>query len=280
MLLSQRIVKDPKFLRKHRGHDENLFAIRQMIIEAPKVIVNTSMLDFSVTPTGMLERKGKDNSEEERDRDVDMMRHFAKLPFETMVFENETGLVLVKEIGSRCICVWTILKSGLLLPFIYAADLLGITLDKSNPKNIKFKIDFGGEIEESIKDQMTHMAMFEAMWVFEIILFLNVQNVRIHEYTPTKKENSMVPKPLQSKYIYRIIDVYREKDVFRSMREIDEFLTKDNVARRAHMVKGHWKVFGRYTENERIFWWNSHMRNRKNIATAGFVETDYRIPDQ
>ncbi len=284
MLISQRIAKDPAFVRKMFKFSVSLPEVRQKIIRATKVIVGRNQMDFEAVPREMMERRNKKNTDEEIDKDIRLYREFARMPYPVMVFENDSGLKLVEEMGERMIRVTSIAQNGVLMPFIYTLDLKAKNKHTDDPE--KWAIDFQMELPDGVKkdtaglaEEAGSAALTDSAEIYEMILFMNISNKVTHQYVPSKRENSMVPKPLLPFYSYHIMDLFRDKKVFDSLADVDSFVrgtAEDN--RRAHMVRGHWKTYDR-NGVKKIYWWNPFMRSKKNLESKGFVDKGYRLRD-
>lgn len=278
MLISQRIAKDPAFLRKAAPLDLSLTDVRLKIVRATKVIVGKNQMDLGAVPKEMMDRRNKKNTDKEIDRDMTNFRRFAKMPYPVLVFENDSGLKLVEELGERKIQVTTVNNNGIVIPFTYTVDLNS----PKGEKHVELKMNYSERLLDSAGFTLADMSnsiVVDTAEVYEMILFLNVGNKVTHHYVPSKKENSMVPKPLLPFYSYHVIDVFRDRKRFVSLTDVDSFMRElADDQRRAHMVRGHWKTYER-NEVHQIYWWNPFMRSRKNLETKGFVDKGYRLRD-
>lgn len=121
--------------------------------------------------------------------------------------------------------------------------------------------------------RMDYVGMIERFFspltivVLNTMVFLNVRNVSVRTIGPSRKEAAklgIVPTAM-SKYSYRVIDIFRELDPeLMRFEDIEKFIRSrtgsSGADRRAHLVCGHFKK-----KRGSLFWWNSHMRNAKNI---------------
>lgn len=283
MLLSQKIAKDVKFLSKERQMNfVSLSDVRLKIIRSPKFIVGNDMLDFDATVHEMRERRGKplETSADQLAKDMRRYADYARMPYTEMVVENETGLMLLEEVGPGRMLITSVTVSGELLPYLHLTEIdpetATLRYELVCPDMMKM------EEFKQIHDEVFEHGAVSMLEVYDILMFLNAPNVAKHQYRPTKRENGVVPRPLLPHYEYRVLDVFRERESFGSMREIYSFLQQTWFAkreRRAHMVKGHWKEFVRGGV-KRSYWWSAHMRNRKNLESHGYVDKDYRLRDE
>ncbi len=280
MFTSQRIAKDVNFLSDKTGLSRSfLLDIRLKVVRSTKILVNNEVFDC-VDNTRAAAQKfmnimgGKRlTSQAEKLR---LYNIYSLPPFPLMFIENETGGMLVED-GEDEFTALLISKAGFVLP-------LKIILKKNQgDQSEDFTMDgeylgkarFNRTPETDEDDQMH--ARFLAVNLCEALLFMNLSNVRIHNYVPTKKENVMVPKPIQGFYEYKILDVFRERKRYVSLEEIKEGMAaaqESATDRRAHVVRGHFKEKG-----EKLFWWSSFMRCRKNAETIGVIEKGYRLRD-
>jgi carotenoid cleavage dioxygenase-like enzyme len=130
---------------------------------------------------------------------------------------------------------------------------------------------------KAILDQMLNSVQTAKVltWlVCETLTFLNCKNVARHHYVPKKSENADLPAVLLPKFTYHVLDVFRERKEYVSMEEIRDHLwaPRTNRQSRATLVRGHFKNI-----RGTLWWWNAHMRNKKNATTVGVVVKDYNL---
>jgi len=283
MLLSQRIVKDQKFLTTDSRTRMNPFDTRMHVVNAVKFIVPTTIYNDNETANTAMDRMfGEKATEKDRQRQIGNMMLFAKLPFPLMTVENETGLLIFEETTTGPLR-WTmrsidvhgkvnpiktsaigIIKSDGSVLCHMEADQKFIDLYKATKYDDKY----------SMYEVQQHLASITLMSAMHVLMFLNTSNVSVHTYTPSKKENSVVPKPLHGKFVYRVLDIYRERKLYVSLEDINNHVnSKEPLAeRRAHLVRGHFK-----TIRNKLHWWNAFMRCRKNVNSVGLVQKDYNL---
>uniref|UniRef100_A0AAU7PFR8 Uncharacterized protein n=1 Tax=Burkholderia phage vB_BgluM-SURPRISE13 TaxID=3159457 RepID=A0AAU7PFR8_9VIRU len=119
-----------------------------------------------------------------------------------------------------------------------------------------------------------HWSNSDYYQVNEILRYLNCANAPVRRYTPTQKEASGIPVRQLPFYTYRVLTLVKVNKEFESMEEVKAASSKHkyHIERRASFVRGHVKI-----RNGKPFWWNPHLRNKKNIDTLGFVDKDYRV---
>jgi hypothetical protein len=131
---------------------------------------------------------------------------------------------------------------------------------------------------DNFKD-MKDMGAMCCVELLEFLTFVNVSNVRIHHYKPSRKENEAVPKFLQPLFTYRVVDLFREKTSVGSLGEAITLAMESGggtESRKAHIVRGHFKTLERNGE-KKLYWWSHHIRNASNLDTHGSVEKDYDV---
>lgn len=280
MLLSQRIAKDPSFLRfpaPLKGSKEAAFELRMKIVKATKMVVGVEFLDSERDPRKLNEQIfGHQPSQEETQKRLGLYERFSRLPFDLLFLENHTGGVLLEQLPDNTLCVYTVMGHGRSLFYRLTMRIVDNTFEAHThwllaEKDIKAHL--GSQFEEYDRLR-TDVAMFQLIEALEILLYINTKNVVKHFYTPTKRENQMVPKPLLPHYSYYVLDVFHDRKEYHSLQEIeqDHCVPKDTSQRRAGLVMGHFKQ--RATG---LFWWSQHVRNNKNRETRGFVDKDYRL---
>lgn len=280
MLISQRIAKDPNFLVRIKGDTFNpsAFDMRMKIIHATKVLAGKDIFNMDSTASDSLKDTFKKRGAfKER---TDQFLKYVRMPFPSIFIENETGGTLVESTGERGMRFYSIINTKDLPGYINPILLF---LDEESfhqeDRAIDVRIDMG-VIEPKDADtleQMKYVYLFQVMEILDVLLFMNAANLKLVQYTPTKLENKMVPKPLILKYTYYVLDVFRTRKVYESMADVMTDLHSDSTVnnRRAHMVRGHWK-----TIRGKLFWWNPFMRNRRHREIAGEVVKDYRLIDE
>lgn len=285
MLISQRIAKDINFLKPILGSKESrdcLLNIRLDIIHSTKFIVGRELFDSGTTSEGLLNRLFGDNRKTHNDKIQNRLNTYGEylcLPFPSIVIENDTGLLLLISSGPLCWDFFSVSPNGVSCPFYTTVSFPG----KNTETMIKaFSLVSDDVIEKRHADRSIEWreTMFSTLsglvvTVSEILLFMNVKNIKHIRYTPTKKENAAVPKVLQPKYTYHILDLFKQKKVYTSLDGIEEDLCKPRRAtelRRAVLVRGHFKQ-----RKTGIFFWDHYTRNKHNAETHGIVDKDYRV---
>lgn len=284
MLLSQRIAKDVSFLHSilPKHHTLDLFSLRLKIIKATKVIVPQDLLDSRLSYGDSIRKIVPTGTPAEIKKKIEQYEKYSRLPFESMFIENHTSGLLVESSKDGGYAVTSVDANGGVSPCITFCNGFVEVSGTMQPKT-RYRLavgDFPPTVETSeIMGQLKDMAIIEATFhtfiIHEVMLFLNVKNVTLHHYVPSKKENSMIPKPLLSHYTYRILDVFREVTQYESLGQvIDQLQSTSNqvVGRRAHLVRGHFKQL-----KTGLFWWSDFTRCRHNRDKVGVVEKDYRI---
>ncbi len=283
MLLSQRIAKDPSFIQNtipHKGGKDALADIRLKIIRSTKFIVGHELWNGNHSSNSLMQQIYGDTKygrKETQTRET-LYGTYCRMPFPSMFIENDTGAMLLEEVSDRVWRLYSIGHDG----YLAAVHL---KIDMSDGYNVSTTSHWHASEEEKRKalmhtydaynKQAREVVTLLMLCCMEVLLFLNVQNVPQHKYVPTKKENEVVPKPLQPLYTYRILDLFREKKVLTTLGEITrEYCSerKDSSTKRTHVVRGHFKK-----RNTGLFWWSHFVRNNANRETHGAVEKDYRI---
>lgn len=282
MLLSQRIAGDPKFLFNGNGVNVDIFDLRMRIINATKLVVPHEFLNFDTDYLDNLTQVFKNSSAKSFDTKADMYKQYSRMPFPSMFIENDTGGMLVTQTTTG-FTVRAIAKTGLAHP--YLANFKGWPANGSIPvPEITYNIKKGRELSEEYEKPCRIGALIHTYVSMEVMLFMNVKNITVHQYVPTVKENNYVPKPLRSKYVYRVLDVFNDVVRYESLGQITDQLIhtgKTAEQRRSSLVRGHFKEFknGLFGKESLagLYWWNIHRRNRKNRESVGEVEKDYRL---
>jgi hypothetical protein len=313
MLISQMIAKDPRFLKSEaRKPIESVFDTKMKIFNAIKILVGNDVADFTkIIDINEESIFGKNLEDTEAQKRREMYSEYSRLPFPMIFIENETGGLLVeqrrvqKKEHAYDTIITCIQYDGLIDPI----KILINTLDFKGDRNLPGSLIPGrvawyandSETEAFMKEMdiaavlanremspeakafytsqvIERMAGAFALLVYETLLFINVANKTLVKYKPTKKEIPGIPKNLLDSYEYRILDLHRSRKVYQSIGEVIDdisFPEADRLARRAHLVRGHFK-----RKNGKVFWWNPHMRNRKNLEEVGYVDKSYRLNDE
>lgn len=282
MLLSQRIAGDIKFLFNADGIAIDLFDLRMRIINATKVVVAHEFLNFDTDYLDNLTQVFKNTSAKSFGAKADMYQQYARMPFPSMFIENDTGGLLVEQTNEG-FTVRALSKSGFVHPCY--AKFSGFEDGSSIPvPEIIWDVKKGKEVNEQYLKPGRIGGLIHTCVAMEVMLFMNVKNITIHQYAPTVKENNYVPKPLRPKYVYRVLDVFSDIVRYESLGQITDQLIKtvqNAEQRRSSLVRGHFKEFKNgLFGNEHLaglYWWNIHRRNRRNCNTVGEVEKDYRL---
>lgn len=281
MLLSQCIAKDMNFIRQMISNDiKLLFNTRLKIMSSIKFIIPREFYNLSI--------ESFDEISSLTDRiDLTTKRKqfynkYAKLPFPSIFIENEENGILVEQQnnGWSAKFFWrqdkiSIEKNGLvhgcaLLPFKLICNytdneqFLTFNAEVTNPN---YEHEEGGKIDKFIEACL--------IAICEILVFLNVKNTTIHHYKPTKKENVFIPSGMIKFYEYHILDIFRDRTKYETLNDIEQHLstaTINNIERRAHLVRGHFKQ-----KPNGLFWWSNFTRCRKNINTHGVIDKDYNL---
>lgn len=289
MLVSQRVAWDMKFLKVGPYGILPKMELRQRILQSVKVLVGMDLLDLHTQMTmeeslRKLMKSDKGVSQVYKRRPY--WKKFAKPPFPTMLLENETGALLVLSPPDAIgIYIVMIRSDGTVTPWAASLKPEEIEEDLEPAKRDGSFIEKGVqmyigqkwpvEMEEQLFQEKRAGSVLLGYMVYEILLFFNTKNITRHVYTPQKKEMGAVPRVLHPSYVYRVLDVYRDRKEFTSMADIKEFLNPPDhviLARRAGLVRGHFKE-----RTTGVFWWDMFVRNKKNAETVGVVDKDYSL---
>ncbi len=262
LLLSQRIAKDLNFLTVAQNDVRSKYDLRLKVIKTYKLLVPLTLFNLrDPRQTDRMTELYKQPSKIIKQNEL--YKKYSKLPFHSVFIENETGGVLCEQ--KLDTVVFTIYhESGFVFPI--SMVYVDLTADGCICSFEGFSPDQTYQLEDKATSLVINL--------LEVLLFLNTKNVTTHHYTPSKKENSLVPKPLLPFYTYHIIDIFRDKKVYMKLSEVLDFINAENSDssyRRACIVRGHFK-----TRSTGIFWWSDFVRNKKNID-KGFVDKDYRL---
>lgn len=281
MFLSMAILKNPKLLVGHFVHRASKIPswIKTNICLATKFIIDTEFFkQFSSndpSPEGCIARAKICEGIESKH--MQFYYQYCRMPFKHMLFENPFLSLLVEEIGEHSF-KFIALHGNVLIPPHYCIVTIH---DESGNFSIETKetyvcsnkfLPVGGErfnYVDYLKDENRYFVLY----LLELLLFLNTRNTVVQEYFPTKRELKRILPVNVDKYVYRVIDIYRDKPVYKSLKEIEEGTVVSNEVsqqRRAHMVKGHFKK-----KKSGLFWWSSFLRCRNNANTKGIVKADY-----
>lgn len=295
MLLSQRIVKEPGFLEvlgPLKTTQEIKTRIRQDILHAPKVLIG----DYGIgTPEGismgeMRELLFGHDSRAAQDKREDVYHQFARTPFPTVALESEAFVLLVRGYAStKTIQGVNDISPGTPSISVTSIDKYGIVglhesaLVFTPEKSRKFYQPLTPWIATALKEgvvkgqKLQNLLLMSQVyrWIAcDVLTLMNCRNIEQITYTPTKRELAHLPKVLQSRFVYHILDIQRSRKVYTSMEEItqDAWHREERTQAKAHIVRGHFKK-----TRTGVFWWNHFLRNAKNLETQGFVDKDYRI---
>lgn len=278
MLISQRIAKSNHFLKSVKGAYQTADEMRAAIIQSVKFIVGTDLLSYQLNTVEIRRRITGGDGDEAFEKKIEQFKKFARLPFDKMFIENNTGALLVQVTDKGNWLLTDILEDGSASPITIEVPPVEFSDGRGFDAVFHMPDALQKNWEAQGKDKLaTYNGFVTILMLCEILLFLNITNVNVHHYVPTKRENDMVAKTLQPKFSYRILDVYRERTRYASLYEIfgHLFIDKEETAkRRAHLVRGHFKQ-----KNGRLFWWNSFLRCRTNKEVVGMVEKDYRLQE-
>ncbi len=283
MLLSQRIAKDVSFLKLPqylKTAAQITFDMRMKIVRATKLVVGREFLDTD-RHLGQINTQifGHEPSQDEVQKRMALYARFSRLPWQTFLMENATGAVLVERVSDNTFDVSHILPTGVVFSYVPRVEMLEreirVNTNWRLPESLmKATMREEGEWERYLKAR-NEVVFLQTIEVLETLLYVNTKNVVKHHYTPTKKENAAVPKPLLPYYSYYVLDVFHDRKSYQSLQEIQTDHCDPNrevQLRRAGLVRGHFKQ--RATG---LFWWNDYVRNHKNRDTVGAVDKDYRL---
>jgi hypothetical protein len=314
MLISQRIASDPRFLESPNAKYKHLFKhtsfadIRTKVINARKFIVGREMVNIIGAGGKQMEvlwgliGDGKTTLKEASDTTVGnaftdrlvMYIKHARPPFPSMLVESDKGLILIEqapsEDGKESVAFKTlsITGEGRCMPYwVYSGVVFSVFDGKEDvPFRDKLRYHFfestengcalaEGDLPDSTSDNLYSLGFAQVMMVMECMLFANVANTRTPVYNPTKRELKAIPKVLQPRFTYRVLDIFRDRKEYQSMEDVESLFNRSEESvqhRRAHLVRGHFK-----TIRGKLYWWNTFMRNRKNLESHGVVEKDYQL---
>jgi hypothetical protein len=299
MLMSQRITKFSNFLKVQKG-DTLMSAtdLRMKIIQSNKIIVPTELMDPDKDYVEHYSHffGGEDWKfnllSGEKNELIRNMTTYAASPFKTVFLENEAGALLVEYgdpygkvnhtvddrpvIEAKHYTITNIRKDGNVLPMRCYIDNNHVTPEGVSTGayvSVPMYDHTRSDSQETLNELM-QLLCFSSVEISMIFFYLNCAKKNIKFYHPSKKEFKGIPAGLQGYYKYQILDLYRERDVYQALGEVEHIgmRREDTVARRAHLVRGHFKVI-----NGKPHWWNSFFRNRQNATEVGVVDKDYRL---
>ena len=279
--ISQLIACSQNFVKVPQGSWFDIGSYRANVIRATKIFVPHELMDERRNSLETLRKFYHEDLSgrkfiDSQNKKFQQYRQYARSPFPIVFLENDTGSTLVEEIEEK---KWRITRStndGIIFPYILEFELF----DTGNLEN-DFILHFDkhcsqvDDVPDFVIEEAKMVGRCTCMEVLEIFMFMNVSNITMHLIKPTNKEIANIPKVLRPKFLYRCLDIFREKKSFVSLSEVFVFLQDSHhqsEERHAHMVRGHFKA-----KKNGLFWWNSFMRCRKNISTAGYVDKDYRL---
>ena len=263
----------------------SMFDLRMRIIQATKIIVTHEFLNFDVNYGDNIKQLFNNGSAKSIKEKIELHQKYARMPVPSMFIENDTGGMLVEQ-TIEGFTIISIAKDGIVHPFLTTCkgyqdgvDVPIVTMDLA--------IDVSKYDDDTVETMTLGgklASLVNTLVALEVMLFMNIKNVTVHRYVPTKKENASVPKPLWPKYEYRVLDVFSDVVRYESLSQITEHLAgtaRTAGSRRSSLVRGHFKEFKNGLFGKEylagLYWWNLHRRNRKNRNTVGEVEKDYRL---
>jgi len=282
MLLSQRIAKDPNWLRlasNSKSCRQMAIDLRMKVIRAVKMIVPRELLDTDRDMAG-LDRQifGHSPNQEESQRRLNLYSKFSRLPYPLLFVENHTGANLLELLPDGSFNCYTIMDTGLTLYFCTNVSLVEDGVNANTrwliPKEEVEKA-IGPERFSLYLELLETTSVASVIQLAEMLLYVNTKNVVQHHVTPSKRENQMVPKPLLPYHSYYVLDVFRDRKEYVRLEDVIADLCDPNKpvqARRAGLVMGHFKK--RATG---LFWWNNYIRNARNAETHGVIDKDYEV---
>lgn len=295
MLLSQRIAEDPRFLKT--GYDLGrkgpgfLVDMRLKIMMATKIIVGTEFVEIDKLgacpsetfsdgrPIGYVEGEITKGEKTKLNKDLDrryaLYIKYCRMPDKLIAMESSKGMYLAERMGSDRIRMSVITPQGIIMPTVMYIhmDKLGPTGNMAADVDYWFMSEMFEEAFEQRPDFKPVMMMINGLHMakfLDALLQFNVANSRIHKYALTTREAAKIPKSMVAKYEYCIVDVWRERTTYHSLKDLEEFTERDTQERRAHLVIGHHKEI-----NGKLWWWNPFVRNKKNAETEGVIIKDY-----
>jgi len=301
MLLSQKIAKNPNYLRFSNANMEatmkkvlgvkrsNLPEMRMALLHSAKFIVGYELLNMQDTDMKALTQRWFDADENGIFQFKPLVQKwlpYMRLPYPVIFIENDSGGLLVsKKVifqgdDREHILFTSITSEGLISDsstcVIVNEETGGLKLMcVPNMHNVHESPRLFDVVKQaSANQEWRDITVIFYGIIMQTLMFLNTSNIVPTPYQPSKRENSMVPKPFLPFYEYKILDIFRERKQYVSLEDAVTSM-HDFSTRRAHMVRGHFK-----RKNGKLFWWNPFMRNRKNLQTEGFVDKGYKLVDE
>ena len=306
MLISQRIAASPYFLKEQgefRTYDSDNFLseLRRDVIEAEKFLID----DYGMSePDETSQPKTTRELEKEifggftktaRTKREQQYVQYARPPFPKMVLESNHRLFYISEAPpghGPGWCLFAVTADGFVSPIqalsYYESneeDRQRVRLVSYNPEYNRFMDFVADELEanpdneellqqqRAFEDVLSTVRLFQ--WVAaETLMLINCRNVRRVPYTPNQREMKGIPGAIQKQLKYTILDVFRERVEYTSLKDVSAHLwePREGKKTRAHMVRGHFK-----NKKTGLFWWNHFMRNRKNRDESGEVKKTYVV---
>lgn len=293
LLFSQRLLNNPKMIRRHAGWVNDPIEFIAAMNVAMKYLIDPVMMeDSTVKGDGFkleLLMHSIDLFELKLDIDKDSWekyRTYCIPPYETQLFESpeyDSKLIQYNQKSNKV--------SILSLHGVHDEIMYKVVLDLNTAFETENVIRASFAVHPSFKANLTKPGSFTssemvylqdkanaaARSVFKtlhLLLFINARNFKTAEYKCTKKDSPKAAKPILDKYVYRILNIRQEKKTYTSLKATLEDLMNpvDKVERRAHFVTGHFKRI-----KGKLYWWNLFLRNAKNVDTVGFVDKEYHV---
>lgn len=282
MLISQRIANDPNWLstgQPTKSSKQAIFDLRMKIVKAVKMIVPRELHDTDRDIQG-LDRQifgHSPPSKEESNKRLKLYSKFGRVPYPLLFVENHTGGVLLEQLAPDTFHMYTAIDTGKIMYYHTRVKVLEDGIDAHTfwtvpEAEVKKVMAARWENYLDLKQAATTV---QVLSMLELLLYVNTKNVMKHHYTPTKRENQSVPKPLLPHYSYYVLDVFKERKAYVALQDVTADLcdpSKPVQARRAGLVMGHFK--NRATG---LFWWNNYVRNARNQEKLGYVDKDYEV---
>jgi len=301
MLISQRIIKDQKFMKlpgPEKDWSETLSRIRQDVLRAHKVLIS----DYGIgQPEGKTMSEIRlmlfgEDSRQAQDKRTQVFAQFARPPFPVTLLESDSFVLLVREYtavqvkeavlhydlqdidaGARCFSVRSVDKFGIVGAYeqaiIYSPS--GKTRNFYTPLT-KFLRDAvkANQVPPEKIENMVRMCVVYGWIACDALTLMNCRNIESISYTPTKRELAHLPKVVQAAFVYHILNLQRTRKVYTSLDAMtdDAFTREAKTNAKAHVVRGHFKQ-----TRTGLFWWNSFLRNAKNMKDHGYVDKAYKL---
>ncbi|MNU19536.1 hypothetical protein D3C71_77650 [compost metagenome] len=298
MLISQRIVKDPDFMKlpgPQKTWGSVLSEIRRDVLAGHKVLIG----DYGLGRTegiSMAEARellfGEDSRAAQDKRDA-VYSQFARPAFPIMVLESDSFVLIVHEYkgkvdqttheaiepGGRAFSVRSVDKFGIV------ATHRHVVIHNPSGKTRRFYLPETDWLKErsmldenakQLENLLRRVIIFG--WIAcDVLTLMNCRNIQQIAYKPSRRELAHLPKVLQPSFVYHMLNIQRTKKVYTSLDMLtdDAFTRETKTNAKAHVVRGHFKE-----TKTGLFWWNSFLRNNKNRETVGFVDKVYRIENK